>query len=85
MLGELAELYGVPFSKEAGKSLVASLLVDLAATPLSHRLLGSAIRLVPVVGPLLGLSRTTASGSWYANGTALRLNCCPFIVTSTAT
>ena len=53
MLSELAELYEVPFSKEAGKSLLASLLVDLGAAPLSRGLLGSAIRLVPVAGPLL--------------------------------
>jgi len=37
----------------------------------------------PAVAPLAGLRLATASGAWYANGTLLRLYCCPFIVTST--
>ena len=37
----------------------------------------------PAVAPLAELRLVTVSGVWYANCTSLRLNCCPFIVTST--
>ena len=39
----------------------------------------------PLMSPVLGLSFSTTSGSWYAKRTALRLYCWPFIVTSTLT
>jgi uncharacterized protein (DUF697 family) len=53
MLSRLAERYQVPFSNHVVKSVLFSLLVDLGAATLSRSALSSAIRLVPVVGPLL--------------------------------
>ena len=40
---------------------------------------------LPPVVPLLGLRLDTTSGSWYRNWTRLRLCCCPFMLTSSAT
>ncbi|WP_207478712.1 YcjF family protein [Arenibaculum pallidiluteum] len=55
MMRELSTLYGVPFEKERGRIIIAGLLgggLPFAATGLP--LLGSTLKLVPVVGSVLG-------------------------------
>ena len=59
LLKELADVYGIPFRANAGKSAVAALLGGLTASGASSGLLATGmfhglIRSVPVVGPLIG-------------------------------
>ncbi len=69
MLARLARLYGVPFRRDLGKSLVASLVSSvipaLAAGPLA-----SMIKLIPIVGYTAGAVTMCAVGgaSTYAVG-----------------
>ena len=55
MLGELAGHYGVPYTRERGKTLVASMLGGLMPSLAGHQVLKA-------VGPLLGGAVTTQGG-----------------------
>jgi uncharacterized protein (DUF697 family) len=55
LMADLAELYGVPFRREAAKSLAATLMATLLERGIAGGL-GSVAKLVPGVGTLLGLA-----------------------------
>lgn len=55
MLSKLSDLYGVPFRENGVKSTVTSLLGSVLSTSLGGAL-GSLIKIVPVVGPLVGVA-----------------------------
>ncbi len=77
LLRELATLYGVPFSQERNRLLVASLLTGLGTTGLATSSLGGIVRRLPVIGPLARLTLYPALGAatTYAIG---RLFLCHF-------
>lgn len=69
LLRRLSNLYGVKFSKDAGKNIIASLVgggVSFSVAPL----LASAVKLVPVVGSVLGvvMMPVTGGATTYALG-----------------
>ena len=75
LLKELADVYGVPFRANAGKTAVAALLGGLTAGGAAHGLLMSGlfhglVRSVPVVGQLVGWATlpTFAAAVTYAVG-----------------
>jgi uncharacterized protein (DUF697 family) len=70
MLHSLANLYEVPFKKELGKSLVASLTGGVAAAGIGRGTLTSLIKAVPIVGPAVGAAAlpAVAGASSYAVG-----------------
>lgn len=53
MLSKLSDLYGVPFVENSVKGVVSSLLGSVVSSGIGAGL-GSLIRIVPVVGPLMG-------------------------------
>lgn len=53
MLQLLSRLYDVPFSRDLGKKIISALLGSIVPTSLSVTL-GSAVKLVPVVGSVVG-------------------------------
>jgi uncharacterized protein (DUF697 family) len=53
MLHSLAQIYGVPFKKELGRSAIASLLGGTVALS-TARVVSSAVKAVPVVGSIVG-------------------------------
>ena len=55
LLHSLSNLYNVPFKKEWGKSAVASLFGGLGATSIATGTFGSFVKMIPVVGSLVGL------------------------------
>lgn len=55
MLSKLSDLYGVPFRENGVKSTVTSLLGSVISTNLGSSL-GSLVKFIPVVGPLVGLA-----------------------------
>ena len=62
MLAKLAELYGVPFKKQAAKSAVAALMASMVqSTALGG--LAYAFKFTPVLGPLLGIAGLAAVAS----------------------
>jgi len=70
MLHAMSQLYGVPFSRNSAKSIVASLIGGLGATSIARGLFGSMIKMIPVLGPLAGpaVMPTLAAGATYAVG-----------------
>ncbi|MBF0411355.1 MAG: YcjF family protein [Desulfamplus sp.] len=52
MLSKLAKNYDIPFAKERGKSIITSLVSTLSASTISKGMISSAIKVVPIVGPL---------------------------------
>ena len=71
MLADLAKEYGVPFSKDRVKGIVAAVIGGALPGPMASSLVGSAIKLVPIVGPIVGgVSVPLISGATtYAVGT----------------
>jgi uncharacterized protein (DUF697 family) len=55
MLRALAGLYGVPFSQERGRAVVASLLGGLMPTLAGHQILATVAQRLTVVGTLFGM------------------------------
>jgi uncharacterized protein (DUF697 family) len=55
MLRKMSAIYGVTFSENIAKNLIASMLAGLVPGALSFGVVGYALRSVPVFGPLLGL------------------------------
>jgi uncharacterized protein (DUF697 family) len=54
MVHALAKVYEVPFSKELGRSSIASLIGGVGAASLARGTFGSLIKLIPIVGPVAG-------------------------------
>ena len=54
MINDLANLYGIPFRRDVGKSIVASLIASLGAPTLAFGTVGSILKGLPLVGPVLG-------------------------------
>lgn len=54
MLHSLCALYNIPFSEKAGRSIVSSLIGGLGASAMARGTFGSLVKLVPIVGPLVG-------------------------------
>ena len=69
MLAKLSETYGVPFRQQAAKSIVATLMVTLVQNTL-YGGLAMAVKFVPVVGTLLGITvlPAVAAAGTYAIG-----------------
>lgn len=55
MLSVLARIYGVDFSENAGRSMVASLSSSVGAESVGKGLLGSVLKSIPLVGWIAGL------------------------------
>ncbi|AFL68049.1 uncharacterized protein associated with GTPases [Sulfurospirillum barnesii SES-3] len=70
MLSDISKCYDMEFSEHKGKSIIAALLGSVVPNQLSKGSLGSLLKMVPVVGPVLsGLSMSIFSGaSGYALG-----------------
>ncbi len=70
MLHTLAKLYDVPFTQNMGKSVIASLAGGVSAGSVSRGGLGSALKMIPVIGPLVGCVAmpVLAGASAYAIG-----------------
>src|SRR5262245_61446466 len=68
MVGQLAKYYGLPSSADRGKALVSALIGGTVPTTLGYGAVGSLVRRVPVVGPIIGLVTVPAfaSASTYA-------------------
>ena len=54
MIHSLAKLYAVPFTQNMGKSVLASLAGGVGAGSVSRGGLGTALKLIPIVGPFVG-------------------------------
>ena len=64
MVNELTKLYAVPFSSNAAKTVIVSLLGGIASTTIAYGSIKSVLKSVPVVGPLAGLAfGPTVSGA----------------------
>ena len=64
MLKDMSELYGIKFSENKGKSIVSALLGSIVPNSLSTGNVGSILKMVPVIGSLLGgLSMSLFSGA----------------------
>jgi uncharacterized protein (DUF697 family) len=70
MLHSLSKIYGVPFSDNAGKSVLASLVGGVGAASVARGTFGSLVKLVPIVGPIVGAVTlpVLAGASTYAVG-----------------
>ncbi len=55
MLAQLSKIYGIEFNENAGKALISSLLGYLVPKGLAGGTLGSLLKSIPVVGPIMGL------------------------------
>jgi uncharacterized protein (DUF697 family) len=55
MLAQLSKIYGIEFHENTGKALVGSLLGYLVPKGLAGGTLGSLLKSIPVVGPIMGL------------------------------
>jgi uncharacterized protein (DUF697 family) len=70
MLRALAGLYGVPFSQERGRALVAALLGGLMPTLAGHQILTTVAQRLTIVGTLFGMASVSgfAVAATYAVG-----------------
>src|SRR4051794_20211907 len=70
MLSDLSGLYGVPFAKNRGKSVLGSLLGSIVPTNMAYGTVGSLLKAVPVIGTVLGVLTMPAfaGASTYAVG-----------------
>lgn len=57
MLSKLGQMYNVPFLENGAKSIVSSLLGTVLSNGLGYSL-GSFVKVVPLVGPLIGMAAT---------------------------
>jgi uncharacterized protein (DUF697 family) len=55
MLARLSKIYGVEFNENVGKALIGSLLGYLVPKGLAGGTLGSILKSIPVIGPIMGL------------------------------
>ncbi|MGE5458199.1 MAG: YcjF family protein [Methanococcaceae archaeon] len=63
MLNELSKIYGVKFSKNAGKSIISALLGSISADALSKSYLTSVIKSIPIIGIVGSVSMPIYSGA----------------------
>lgn len=63
MLSELAKVYDVKFSKNAGKSIISALLGGISADALSKSYITSAIKSIPIIGIVGSVSMPIFSGA----------------------
>lgn len=70
MLKDMAEIYEIKFAENKGKSIVSALLGSIVPNSLSAGNMGSLLKMIPLVGPVLGgLSMSIFSGgATYAIG-----------------
>jgi len=70
MLSELGTLYGVPFSQETARPIVASLIGGYMSTRVGYGIGGSLMKSVPIIGQAIGLLSVPAfaAGLSYAIG-----------------
>lgn len=54
MLHSLAKLYNIPFTQNIGKSVVASMAGGVSSGAVSRGGLGTALKMIPIVGPIMG-------------------------------
>jgi uncharacterized protein (DUF697 family) len=54
MLSEVSKIYGVEFQESRGKAVVASLIGYVVPSTLSFGSVGSLLKSIPLVGPLVG-------------------------------
>jgi uncharacterized protein (DUF697 family) len=54
MLSDISKIYGVEFQENRGKALVASLAGYIVPSTLSFGAVGSLLKAIPLVGPLVG-------------------------------
>jgi len=62
MLNDLTRFYGQQFSKNLGKSFIASLLGGTGSTAAAYGAVGSWVKGIPGVGPLLGIATMPVLG-----------------------
>ena len=62
MLQLLSELYNVPFSRDLGKKLISALLGSVVPASLAGSVM-SAVKMVPFLGPIAGLSMPIFAGA----------------------
>lgn len=55
MLSQLSKVYGIEFHENTGKALIGSLLGYLLPKGLAGGAVGSLLKAIPVVGPIMGL------------------------------
>lgn len=64
MLKEMSDIYEIKFSENKGKSIVSALLGSILPNSLSGGNMGSLLKMLPFVGPVLGgLSMSLFSGA----------------------
>jgi len=63
MLSELAKVYNVKFSKNAGKSIIGALLGGISADALSKSYITSAVKSIPIIGIVGSISMPIFSGA----------------------
>ena len=64
MLADLSKHYGIAFSRNRAKEIVAALIGATLPGPIAGSALGSAVKMVPVAGPIIGgLSVPLLSGA----------------------
>ncbi len=70
MLHTLCRIYNIPFSENAGKSLISGLIGSLGSATVARGTFGSLVKLIPVFGPLAGsvAMPIISGGATYAVG-----------------
>ena len=63
MLNELAKVYDVKFSKNAGKSIISALIGGISADALSKSYITSAVKSIPIIGIVGAVSMPIFSGA----------------------
>jgi len=63
MLSELAKIYDVKFSKNAGKSIISALIGGISADALSKSYITSAVKSIPIIGIVGSVSMPIFSGA----------------------
>ena len=63
MLHDLGRMYGVPFSQETVRPIVAALIGGYSATKVGYGVGGSLMKSVPIIGQALGLLSVPAFGA----------------------
>lgn len=63
VLAALARHYGVPFARAEAEAIVTSLIGSLGSTLVAGGALGTAAKLIPGVGPLVGLATLSTAGA----------------------
>jgi uncharacterized protein (DUF697 family) len=64
MLKDMSEIYNIKFSENKGKAIVSALLGSILPNSLSVGNMGSLLKMLPIVGPILGgISMSIFSGA----------------------